>query len=107
MRRGVAGAVAAAAAAWILAGCIGSGERTTAPGFERGGLMDPSLGAGSCVRECASAQNAALLRELDRYRRSLQACNLDRSCLLEQAALHEAILQEIVLDFQGCKTVCR
>jgi hypothetical protein len=99
-------AAAALATVWLLSGCHGSSEPTTAPVFERGGLIDPSLGGGTCVRECAAAQNAALMAELDRYRRSLDACNFDRSCLLEQATLHEAILQEITLDFQGCKTVC-
>lgn len=67
--------------------------------------MTPEFAA--CVQACNQVAQEARAAELDLHIANIEACAGDPDCLAAEEERHEAVMEQIVLDMQGCKDGCQ
>jgi hypothetical protein len=83
--------------------CSRTADTSLGAGFEPA-AADPVL---ACELGCKATYRAGLREERRRHRLADRACNGDEQCHLDEEALHQAILAQLVQDLNDCITACQ
>jgi hypothetical protein len=72
--------------------------------------LAPSLGAqasdGACSQGCIDTFQQAKKAEQARFKEAMAACNGDEACRAAESATHDAIVEELTADKDGCIADC-
>ena len=82
--------------------CARVGDRVTGADTA---LATESREFGACVATCNQSAAGARMAENDRFRNAIRNCTTDE-CRNAEVAFHQAILEEVNLGLQECKSGC-
>ena len=64
------------------------------------------MGAGSCIKACSEAANAAIRAESELHTKNVKACGKDKLCKQAEADRHVAAVQAIQDQRKACQNGC-